>query len=148
MKKFFVFVAFLALTTSHAIAGLIGPYYLATVGYCNVREMYVDLSSNVGFGREVGCASSWGYTFVGHLDWTANSFTIVRNTPGAVPGMNSEMTLGVYGMNDNWLDIYSANSNGILFNNLGLRYTITTFMPVSQASKGSGKELPDHDMPK
>lgn len=41
-----------------------GPYYVTYPGYCNVKQLYVDIYGNL-YGREVGCSASYGEPMVG-----------------------------------------------------------------------------------
>jgi hypothetical protein len=107
--------------------------------------MYVDVSTYVGYGREVGCASTAGYTFVGYYDTTAAKITVSRISPGATAGVNSELSISVYGAYTNSLNTFSATSQGVTSSNLGLTYTLSTVKP-SAAILAVGKDLPNHDL--
>ncbi|MES2951332.1 MAG: hypothetical protein V4858_22605 [Pseudomonadota bacterium] len=145
MRRSIIGLLFGLFLSSSGYAQNLGPYYLSSVGFCNIREMYVSVATNIGFGREIGCSSTAGYTFIGYFDTTASKMSISRTSPGSVAGVNSELTQSVYGMSTNALDVYSANSQGITAINRGLSYTISTTKP-SVAILSVGKELPNHDL--
>ena len=126
--------------SSISIAAEYGPYYLSSVGYCNIRKFYLSTSGLI-YGTEVGCTSSAYYTFIGFFDLESNSskFSVSRslNSTGGTGSMYS----AVYDLYSNNLDIYDTDGLSITSQYYGLRYVLTMTPP----SGAFASSLPDHD---
>lgn len=63
-----------------------GPYYVSYPGYCNVKRVYLDASTNV-YGTEIGCSSLIGAPLVGAFG--ADGTVIVSVISNGVPCINT-----------------------------------------------------------
>lgn len=72
MKKLLV-GAVLALSSLSVFAADIGPFYVSSDGYCNIREIYVTDTGYV-YGTEIGCTESKGTNVVGYITTTGGVF--------------------------------------------------------------------------
>lgn len=63
-----------------------GPYFVSYPGFCNVKRVYIDASTNV-YGTEIGCSSSIGAPLVGAFG--ADGTVIVSVVSNGAPCINT-----------------------------------------------------------
>lgn len=126
--------------TSFAAVAQSGPYYLSSVGFCNVRKFYLA-SSGFVYGKEVGCTSTKNWTFIGYYTG-GTTFTVTRmSSNNTTMDPTGEFSTNAYNLGNSLVDVYSSDGNSITGTNPGVSFTLSLTQPANSFSS----TLPDMD---
>lgn len=125
MKK--TVIACLALVSCSAFAD-VGPIYVSTPGYCNIKKLYIN-SLNQFYGYEVGCSAMAGQPIFGIVDSFGNAL-LSSTTGGGYICMDKYRP-------DGWIQSSCSNGANVINMPTLLAYGVSWVAPANAVIRGT-----------